>query len=204
MALENEPPGHNRLERMGLPGYGKNPGSHRDLPPRHEGIPSRINDSGIDLEGAEFEKKYGSTPRRAPQENTPSKESSRMMYALMAASVIAIGSLLANCVQWQKHSKSEEIRQSQREKLQDTFHRYDALEAEYLKERTARRSAELTARLQKTDVELMRQEVERVRELYRAKVLEAQRPLSENGDRVSDNTNNGRRVSGRKSTGIDD
>lgn len=205
MARENEPPGHNRLERMGLPGFGKNPRSPRDMPRRYGDVPTPINDQGIDLEAPDFQQQYRSplgTPSQNVQQNLRPKEPSRTIYALLAASAIAMSSLLANCVQWQKLSESEEMRQSQRERLQDAFYRYDALEEEYQKERTARRSAELTTRLQQADIIRMRQELERVREQYRAKVLEAQRPLPENGDRVSGNSYNGGRVGSRKSTGI--
>ncbi len=208
MALENEPPGHNRLERMGLPGYGRNPGSPKDVRPPQANNFAPIRDYGMDLESPTFQNKYGSglgvPSKHVPHERPPSYESSRTLYALIAAGAIAISSLLANCVQWQKLSESEKMRQSQREGMQDALLRYDALEEEFLKERTARRSAELTTRLQQADVIRMRQELERVRELYRAKILEAQSPLPKNGDRVSDNTNNSRRVGGRKGAGIDD
>lgn len=199
MALENEPPGHNRLERMGLPGYGRNPGSPKDVRPRQKDIFPPIQDSGISLDAPGFGYRsndhLGIPQNEAPQKQPASQESSRTVYALIAAGAIAIGSLLANYVQWQKLTKAEENQQLHLGELQDAFLRYDDLHEEYLQERTARRSAELTTRLHEADIFRMRQEIERVRELYYSKLRETQRPLPQNGNRVSDNTNNSRGIS---------
>ncbi len=77
MSLEGDNLRKNRLELMGLPGFGNNSGSPRDIRPRRDEERPPINDFGMDLEGAEFQSKYGSglgvSSKHVSHENPSSK-----------------------------------------------------------------------------------------------------------------------------------
>lgn len=192
MSLDGEKLRRNRLELMGFPGYGKNPAYPQDVQRRQQDMPPPINDFGIDLEGPDFRRQYGSALGASRQNDHSEKlhEQSRTIYALIAASAIAIGSLLGNYVLSERLSDAQQTEDNLQHGLQKAFDDNGALYEDYLQERTVRRSAEMRERLQEADIMRLRTELDRVQDVYRERILRSQYPLPQNRDSISGNTNN--------------
>lgn len=206
MSLEGENLRRNRLEQMGLPGFGKNPGSPHDIRPRHDTLRPPINDSGIDLEGSEFQPQFGlplhARERERRHEQPAKKGRPRTVYALIAASVVAIGSLLANYVQLERSIEDERNRDALRQRLGEVLRDNDDRQEENVELRRRQKKLEFDNQILETDVARLQRELIRLREAYRSTVLETQRPLTENGDSVTRNTNDSGRVRGREGSRI--
>lgn len=206
MSLEGENLRRNRLEQMGFPGFGNNPGSPHDIRPRRETIRPPINDSGIDLEGPEFQPQFSSPlhsrERERRHEKPANKERSRTIYALMTASVVAIGSLLANYVQLERSIEHERNYDALRHRLGEVLQENDDRQEENDELRSRQKKLEFENQILEMDVARLQRELIRIREAYRSTMLETQRPLTENGDSVTHNTNDSGRFRGREGSRI--
>ncbi len=188
MALDNEPPGHNRLERMGLPGFGKNP----PTPPLYFRPPEQgqyWSDEGIPLDGPLFGVQRHDRDREATR-----AQPVRTVHVMLGAVAIAVASLVGNYVQMHRLREAEKLEGNLMhlvEKLDDE--NTDLRRAAKLREYDLIDSEEQARRLS-VELEIAEQQRERLLDAYGRLVLERE-AAAQDRQRIpvySDNRGGGR------------